>query len=201
MADREVTIKVPLELVDRSIARLRAAGVAAPDGLLETMLQASAVDTLETIGGLGPVPTALSDVRAARLLELCKLRKEILSDEVVATLFRVMPSTAGSITRRMQATYEATLEEALRAHMIASAKLSYPVKKEEGEAAKHKVTFATAAAYSHALKTIAAAGLTGEISEERPTRAIVFPQEIEVTVDGQKRRIKIAAEVLGLSLQ
>src|SRR5215213_883878 len=107
MADRSVTFDVPQDLFDKSLARLRAAGVDAPEELLELVLRATAVDTLETIGGSGPVPTALTDVRAVRLLELSRLRNEILEDEVVAALFRIMPTTAGSVTRRMQATYEA----------------------------------------------------------------------------------------------
>ncbi len=168
------------------------------EDLLEASLCASAIDALETIGGTGPVPTALSDVRAARLLELCKLRNEIMSDEVVAVLFRVMPSTAGAITRRMQATYEAALQDSLKAHMIATAKLSYP-SKEAGEAPKHRVVFATAAAFAHAIKTIAAAGLIGEVSVDRSKRSIEFPQEIEIVRDGTKRKIRIAKDTLGLS--
>jgi hypothetical protein len=198
MPDRQVTFEVPTGLFDQSVARLRAAGVGAPEDLLEATLCASAIDALETVGGNGPVPTALSDVRAGRLLELCKLRSEIMSDEVVAVLFRVMPSTAGAITRRMQATYEAALQGSLKAHMIATAKLSYP-RKEAGEAPKHKVVFATAAAFGYAVKTIAAAGLIGEVSVDRPKRSIEFPQEVEIVRGGTKQKIRIAKDPLGLS--
>lgn len=197
MADRQVSFAVPQALFDESVRRVRAAGVDEPEELLEAILRASAVDTLETVGGVGPIPTALSDVRAAWLLQLCKLRNEILPDEVVAVLFRVMPTTAGSITRRMQATYEAALQESLKAHMIASAKLSYP-RKEPGEAPRHMVTFATAAAFGYALKTIAAAGLIGEVSQDRTKRAIEFPQEISLDRGGSKRKIQIAKHTLGL---
>lgn len=197
MADREVTFGVPQDLFDESLGRLRAAGVEAPEELLEAALCASAIDTLATIGGSGPVPTALSDVRAARLLELCKLRNEIPSDEVVAVLFRIMPSTAATVTRHMQATYEAALAGSLRTHMIAVAKVSSP-KKEEGESPRHRVTFETPAAYAYAIKTIAAARLTGEVTEEPSTRSILFPQEIEVDRDGKKQKIRIARDTLGI---
>lgn len=195
--DRQLTFTVPVGLFDQSVARLLAAGVEAPEDLLEATLCASAIDALETIGGTGSVPTALSDVRAARLLELCKLRSEIMSDEVVAVLFRVMPSTAGAITRRMQATYEAPLQDSLKAHMIAMAKLSSP-SKEAGEAPKHKVVFATAAAFAYAVKTIAAAGLMGEASLDRSKHSIEFPQEVEIVRGTTKQKIRIAKETLGL---
>ena len=195
MTDRSVTFDVPQDLFEKSLARLRAAGIDEPEALLELALRASAVDTLETIGGSGPVPTALTDVRAARLLELSKLRNEILDDEVVAALFRIMPTTAGSVTRRMQATYEAALQDSLKAHMVANVKVSKPPK-ESGESPKMRVTFATAAAFSHALKLIAAARLTGEVSTDRVKRSIEFPQKVEVTRGGAKRQFQIAYDVL-----
>ncbi len=198
MPHHGITFGVPVGLFNQSVARLRAAGVVAPEELLEAAIRASAIDALETVGGSGPVPTALNDVRAARLLELCKLRSEIFPDEIVAVLFRVMPSTAGAITRRMQATYEAALQNSLKAHMIATAKLSYP-KKETGQAPKHRVAFATAAAFAYAVKTIAAAGLIGEVSLDRSKRSIEFPQEIEIVRDGAKKKIRISTEILGLA--
>jgi hypothetical protein len=197
MPDREIAFGVPQDLFEQSAIRLRAAGVEEAEELLEATLRASAIDTLETVGGAGPVPTALSDVRAARLMALCKLRSEILSEEVVAVLFRIMPTTAGSIIRRMQATYEAALQDSLNAHMIAMAKQSYP-KKETGAAPRVKIAFATAAAFSHAVKTITAAGLIGEVWLDRAGRSIEFPQEVEVARGATKRKIRMAPEVLGL---
>lgn len=197
MPDHEVKFAVPQALFDEALKRLRGAGVAAPEELLEAALRASAVDRLEIAGGAGPVPTALSDVRSAWLFELCKLRGEIFPDEVVAVLFRVMPATAATVTRRMQATYEAALHDSLRNHMIAMAKLSSP-KKEAGEAPLHKVTFATAAAFSQAVKAIAAAGLSGEVRASPAARSLEFPQEVEVERNGDKRKVRIATETLGL---
>lgn len=197
MADRDVTFRVPADLFVASASRLRACGVEDPDALVEIALRASAIDTLETMGGSGPVPTALSDVRAARLLEVCKIRKQILADEVVGVLFRVMPSTAGGITRRMQATYESALDASLTAHMVAAAKLSTP-KKEQKEAVKHKIVFATSAAYGHAVKMIAAAGLLREVTRDSAKRTLEFSQEVEVP-DGTKKKVKIAATILGIS--
>lgn len=194
----KVSFEVPQTVFDESLSRLRAAGVESPEELLEAVLRASAIDRLETIGGIGPVPTALSDVRSAWLFELCKLRNEILSDEVVAVLCRIMPTTAGSVIRRMQATYEASLHDSLTAHMKANAKLSSP-RKAEGEAPRHKLAFATAAAFSHAQKIIAAAGLAGEVTASPSARTLEFPQEVEVD-DGKggKRKIRIARDVLGI---
>src|SRR4051812_10046044 len=80
MADHQVSFTVPEDLFAEAVARLRAAGVDKPEDLLDAALQASAVDALETVGGVGAVPTALSDVRAARLLQLTTLRNEILPD-------------------------------------------------------------------------------------------------------------------------
>jgi hypothetical protein len=197
MPARKITFEVPQDQFDQSATRLRAAGVEEAEELLEATLRASAIDTLETIGGVGPVPTALSDVRAARLMELCKLRSEILSDEVVAVLFRIMPTTAGTIIRHMQATYEATLQASLTSHMIAMAKPSYP-KKEANEAPRIKVTFVTAAAFSHAVKLIAAKGLAGEITLDRTGRSIEFPQVVEIASGATKRKVKITTDVLGL---
>jgi hypothetical protein len=197
MATRQIAFEVPDELFDESAARLAAAGVEDAAELLEAALQAGAIDTLETIGGAGPVPTALNDLRAARLLELCKLRKEILPDEVVGVVFRVMPTTAASITRRMQATYESALQESLDAHMKAAGKLSSP-KKEEDEDPKHRVTFSTAAAFGHATKKIAAAGLAGEVSADRPKRSLEFPQTVEVTRGSSTQKVRIARDVLGI---
>lgn len=194
MAEREVKIHVPEELFDESARRLRTVGVEQADEMLEAALQASALDRLEIIGGSGPVPTALSDVRAAWLFELCRLCKDILRDEAVGVLFRIMPTTAGSVTRRMQATYEAALDESLRAHMIAVAKKTIPMKA-PNEPPKYRVTFATAAAYSHAVRTVAAAGLAGEVTESPAARALEFPQTVKVDRGGKKVTISIAKEL------
>jgi hypothetical protein len=194
---KEITVSVGDDVFDEAVSRLRAAGIESPEDLLEAAVQASAVDRLETIGGFGAVPTALSDVRSAWLFELCRLRNEILPDEVVAVLFRIMPTTAGSVIRRMQGTYEAALHESLSAHMVAMAKLSSP-RKETGEAPLHKVTFATPAAFSHALKLIAAAGLSREVSTSPSARSVEFSQQIEVEGPGGKNKIAIAKDVLGI---
>lgn len=192
-----VSFDVPQDLFDESLRRLRGAGAPEPEKLLNSALEASAVDALQVIGGKGPVPTALSDVRAARLFELCKLRTEILADEVVAVLFRVMPSTATAVTRRMQATYEADLEDSLKAHMIAVAKLTSP-RKDADEKAKRRVAFATTAAFSYALRTIAARGLIGEVTVEQSARAIEFPKEIEIKSGKKTEKVSIAKDVLGI---
>jgi len=199
MADRDITFGVPAELFGAAASRLCACGVEDPDELVEIALRASAIDALETMGGSGPVPTALSDVRAARLLEVCKIRKQILDDEVVGVLFRVMPSTAGAITRRMQATYESALDASLTAHMLAEAKLTCPEKAKDADP-KHKIVFATSAAYGHAVKKIRAEGLLREVTRDSAKRSLEFDQEVEVPDgDKKKKKVKFAETILGIS--
>jgi hypothetical protein len=192
-----VTIKVSDDLFARSVTRLRGAGVKDPEALLALVLEAAAEDMLQTMGGSGPIPSALNDLRAGRLLEVCTRRGEILSDEVVAVLFRVMPSTAAGITRRMQATYEEALETPLTANMRARARLSTPLK-EEHENPKHRVRFSSGAAYQHAVKLIAARGLLDEVSTEPGKRTIEFDQAVKVKENGRDVEIKIAKDVLGV---
>lgn len=194
---RSVTIQVDGDLFTRSAERLRGAGVREAEAFLEIVLAASASDTLQTIGGSGPVPTAMNDQRAGRLLEVCRLSGEILPDEVVAALFRVMPSTAAGITRRMQATYEEALEDPLTAHMRARARLSTPPKA-EGEKPKYRVRFGTGAAYQHAVKLIAVRGLLDEVSLEPGRRSLEFAQVVTVQDAGRKLEVRIAKDVLGL---
>jgi hypothetical protein len=197
MAGVTISFQVPQELFDESVHRLTAIGVPAPKEMLETALHAGAVDRLQVIGGRGPVPTALSDVRAAWLFELCKLCDDILSDEVVAVLFRVMPSTAGSVTRRMQATYEAELDGPLTTHMRAMAKrVPPPTKKGPNQPARYRIAFATQAAFAHAVRMITAQGLAREVSEFRAMRSLEFPKQIKVTRDAKQVDIDIAVDVL-----
>jgi hypothetical protein len=192
-----LTIDVDEEMFRRSAARLRGAGIKDVDEFLKLVLAAAAADALQGIGGSGPVPTALSDVRASLLLQVCRLRGEILPDEVVAALFRVMPSTAAGITRRMHATYEEALEDPLTAHMLARARLSAPPK-EESANPRHRVRFGTGAAYQHAVKLIAARGLLDEVSLEPGRRTIEFDQVVTVKEGGGSTKLRIAKDVLGL---
>lgn len=193
MASREVDFSVPDELYQECVRRFEAAGATDASELLETALLAGVIDTLQVIGGDGPIPTALSDVRAARLVEICKLRNELLSDEVVGVLFRVMLSTANGISRRMQATYESALESSLASHMRSSVKVSIP-RKQENEASSYKLTFATSAAYSYAAKAIAVAGLTAEVTFPS-SRTIQYPQEMAIR---SEEKANLGVEILRL---
>ncbi|MEA2766983.1 MAG: hypothetical protein QOK07_3387 [Gemmatimonadaceae bacterium] len=197
---KKVQLDLPQELWSDSVTRLGRAGrITDAEQFLTDILTAYALDALETIGGSGAVPTAVNDARAARLLQICKVRHAIPSEDAVQAIFRVMSATATTILNRMQGTYGASLETYFTEHMRASAKLSSP-KKNPSDPAQHRVRFTDTAALRHALTLISAAGLRGEVEVDNAATAITFPKKVTTSsATGEAEEIAIATEVLGLS--
>ncbi len=76
---------------------------------------AARAEMVDHIAGVAPVPSSAIDLRALRLRYICGEVGRMLSRREIELLFRLTPSAADSVIRRMQALYPAAVEDYLAA--------------------------------------------------------------------------------------
>jgi hypothetical protein len=79
--------------------------------LLDAVLAAAELETLEVLAGDAPAPSSLADARALRLRYLTEKAKRALKPREVEVILRVAPSVALSTLRRINATYPRVVDE------------------------------------------------------------------------------------------
>lgn len=94
-----------------AVARQASLTAADADELVRAVEDAVVDEARDTIAGSSPVPSTMSDARAARLAYVVRRLKRPLRRREVEIVFRVTPSTARSIVGRMHATYPDALDE------------------------------------------------------------------------------------------
>jgi hypothetical protein len=119
------------EAMDRFVA-LAGLSEAAAEGLVEAALQAAVDQTLDTIMGSGPVPSAVTAIRADSLRYICLHAGRALTQREVGVLFRTTPANARSILVTMSATYEQALRAQFVAEMRAAANVEQAGSNDEG---------------------------------------------------------------------
>jgi len=85
------------------------------DTLVAGAVAAARQEMLDHIAGVAPVPSSAVDIRALRLRYVCAAVGRMLSRREVELLFRLTPSSADSVIRRMQALYPSAVEDYLAA--------------------------------------------------------------------------------------
>jgi hypothetical protein len=83
--------------------------------LVEAVVTAARAEVLDQIAGAAPAPSSVVDLRALRLRYICAAVGRMLSRREVELLFRLTPTAADSVIRRLQALYPAAVEEFLAA--------------------------------------------------------------------------------------
>lgn len=181
--------------VARGATRLTPITHADAQALLLEFAAAVADQAIDIVGGTGPVPSTLNDVRAAQLAQLSRRLHRIPSDSEVRVLFRVLPATAGTITRRTLATYGADLDEHFRAFLKRNATVT-DVAGGSGRSRRWKVKLTEPVAYDFARQLIEDAEAGAHVVEESAQRELTFPQVVQV--EGQPD-LRILEDVLGLA--
>jgi hypothetical protein len=135
------------EAVDRfvSLAGLSRPAAAA---LVEAALQAAVNQTLDTMMGSGPVPSAMTAMRADNLRYVCLQAGRVLTQREVGVLFRTTPANARSILVTMSAIYEQALHAQFVAEMRGAATVEPTGTKDKG--LNWRVRFSQRAAYDTA---------------------------------------------------
>jgi len=91
----------------------------AAEALVDAALAGAIDHALESVNGMGPVPTQMAASRADHLRFVCERAGRILNQREVEILFRVSASTARTILTTLRATYEQILRDKFVAAMQA----------------------------------------------------------------------------------
>jgi hypothetical protein len=136
-----------LEAIDRFVSL---AGLSEPsaEALVDAALQAAVDQTLDTIMGSGPVPSAMTAIRADNLRYACLQAGRVLTQREVGVLFRTTPTSARSILITMSATYEQALHLQFVAEMREAATVEQAGTQDKG--LTWNVRFSQRAAYDTA---------------------------------------------------
>jgi len=163
------------QAVDRFVSL---AGLPEPaaEALVEAALQAAVNQALETIGGSGAVPSALTASRADELRYVCLRSGRVLSQREVGVLFRTTPANARSILTTMTATYEQALHEEFVKEMRDAAKVTSAGSANSG--LRWKVRFSQQSAYDTARAELERLGLLNFIDADSSALTIEFDQTV-----------------------
>jgi len=135
------------EAIDRFVS-LAGLSEAQAEGLVEAALQAAVDQTLDIIMGSGPVPSAVTAIRADGLRYVCLHAGRALTQREVGVLFRTTPANARSILVTMSATYEQALHAQFVTEMRAAATVEQSGSRDKG--LSWRVRFSQRAAYDTA---------------------------------------------------
>lgn len=140
--------------------------------LLTAVKQAAEEEVLDTIAGNGPLPTAVMDLRALRLLRISRKAGRLLRPREVEVIFRVAANTAESIDRRMRSTYPQGIDGFLRTMVHDTATVS-----KAGTDAKprYEISFDEPAGLEYARQLLAREGLTRDVKVSRSTQTLDLP--------------------------
>ena len=104
----EINQQKMTEAIDRFVS-LAGLSESVAQALVDAALQAAVDQALDIITGQGPVPSAVTAIRADNLRYACLQAGRVLTQREVGVLFRTTPASARSILVMMSATYEQAL--------------------------------------------------------------------------------------------
>jgi hypothetical protein len=155
------------------------AGLSQPsaEALVEAALQAAVDQTLDTMMGSGPVPSAVTAIRADNLRYVCLQAGRVLTQREVGVLFRTTPASARSILVTMSAIYEQALHAQFVAEMRAAATVEQTGTKDKGF--NWKVRFSQRAAYDTARAELERTDLLKFVVFDDDAASVEFPQTVK----------------------
>jgi hypothetical protein len=164
------------EAVDRFVSL---AGLSAPDAeaLVEAALQAAVDQALDTMMGSGPVPSAMTAIRADNLRYVCLQAGRVLTQREVGVLFRTTPTSARSILVTMSAIYEQALHAQFVTEMRGAATVAQTGTKDQG--LNWTVRFSQRAAYDTARAELERLDLLKFVTFNDDAASVEFPQVIK----------------------
>jgi hypothetical protein len=179
-----------LETAVQRFRTLAGLGKAEAEELVQAVLDASHDQSLETMGGSGPIPSNVNAARAEHVRFVCLRANRILDQREVEVLFRVTSTTARSILATMRATYE----EALRQQFLERMRRDATVRASGTDQAglTWRVTFTETATFEIARTELLRLGKPEMLLDESSTRHMIEISK-ESKVGG-----KTALELLGV---
>jgi hypothetical protein len=177
------------------IAR-RYAGLTAEQAraFVKAVIAGARAEALELIAGAEAVPTSLADTRALRLRYVCQELGRPVRSREVEVIFRVTPSTAAGILRRMQATYMTVLEELFQSRLRESGRAVHAGNLDDP---RYEISFEDETVLDYARQVLEREGMTRGVTVRRSTLVLDVPNRIEDRT-GKQRDV---AEVLGIPVE
>jgi hypothetical protein len=173
-------VAIDPEKTKEAVARfVSLAGLSQPsaEALVEAALQAAVDQTLDTMMGSGPVPSAVTAIRADNLRYVCLQAGRVLTQREVGVLFRTTPASARSILVTMSAIYEQALHAQFVAEMRAAATVEQTGTKDKGF--NWKVRFSQRAAYDTARAELERTDLLKFVVFDDDAASVEFPQTVK----------------------
>jgi hypothetical protein len=176
----EIDSQKRLEAIDRFVSL---AGLSGPDAktLVDAALQAAIDQTLDTIMGSGPVPSAMTATRAEGLRYVCLQAGRVLTQREVGVLFRTTPSNARSILTTMSATYEQALHHQFVTEMRGAATVEQIGTLDQG--LRWSVRFSQRAAFDTARAELERLGLLKLATFDDAAWTVEFEQSVKTPQD------------------
>lgn len=145
--------------------------------LIAAVKDAASTEALELIAGTEPVPSNLLDARALRLRRVCEKLGRTLTPREVEVIFRVPPTTASSIDRRMRATYPQAVDAFMRQLVSATASATKTGSTEKG--LRYDVAFDDPAALEFAVQILQREGMTRTLKQRRVEQTLDVPRAMK----------------------
>lgn len=163
------------EAIDRFVS-LAGLPESAAQALVEAALQAAVDQTLDIITGQGPVPSAVTAIRADNLRYACLQAGRVLTQREVGVLFRTTPASARSILVMMSATYEQALHMQFVTEMREAASVDPAGTQDAG--LTWRVRFSQRAAYDTARAELERLGLLKFATFDDDAETVEFRQSV-----------------------
>ncbi len=164
------------DAVDRFVS-LAGLSETSAQALVDAALQAAVDQALDTMMGSGPVPSAVTAIRADNLRYVCLQAGRVLTQREVGVLFRTTPASARSILVTMSAIYEQALHAQFVAEMRAAATVEATGSNANG--LNWKVRFSQRAAYDTARAELERMDLLKFVVFDDDAVSIEFPQTVK----------------------
>jgi hypothetical protein len=145
--------------------------------LVDAALDGIVDQALETITGLGPVATSMTDLKADQIRFACLRAGRMLKQREVEALFRIKPSAARAILGNMQAVYGRALRQQALAEMREDASVTPGGTADTG--LTWKIKFSERATYDTAVSELARLRLLDATDERATQRTLEIAQRVK----------------------
>jgi hypothetical protein len=145
--------------------------------LVDAVTAGTADEAFDLIAGTGPVPSAMTDARAARLRFITQRLGRHLRGREVEIVFRVTRSTARSIIARMAATYPEILPLEKLREAVRSGAHPRPAGKDAG-GRRYEIQFDDETSFNAAEAILNQRGLTQDVRRDDLALTLDVPQKM-----------------------
>jgi hypothetical protein len=165
------------------------------EALVDAVAAAAAAEVYNAIAEPIPTPTALAEVRAARLASICShlAPARLLRPVEVAVLFRVPVSGARAVINKLRASYPQLVEEWTRELIRSQANVPEDISTDVRQD-YWQVSFKDPAVLDYAYELLVREGMTLAVARLRSEQALQFPRRVRDRHDD----LREVREVLGI---